>query len=158
MKNLLVLVLLLSTTLLRGEPPGADLGGQVRSKPPTRERSGADLVVTNGLSLAEGLRLSRKIGTEGNLTDFETKRAFCAVSFVVGFYAGCSVWRNYGSDTPCLLPDNVNALQFQKIVEKWLLDHPESLHKNAGYLMMLALRDAFPNPSYRRPDSRTEGL
>jgi hypothetical protein len=41
-------------------------------------------------------------------------------------------------------PEDVSAGQLQKVVTKWLNEHPDSLHFVASGLVANALRDAFP--------------
>ena len=112
---------------------------------------GADPAITDGTSLSEGLALFDRGEAGAKLTQLQNLESFVAFAYVQGFWAGCRDWKNYGSSTPFILPPKSNGRQFELIVEKWLRDHPEALHEDAGYLMMLAMRDAFPNPAYRKP-------
>jgi Rap1a immunity proteins len=44
---------------------------------------------------------------------------------------------------PCI-PESVSESQIQKVVEKYLEDHPEKLHFRASVLVLVALQKAFP--------------
>ena len=45
------------------------------------------------------------------------------------------------------LPDNFSEKEAAVIVKKFMKDHPESLHNDAGVLTFLALWTAFPCPA-----------
>ncbi len=90
-----------------------------------------------------------------------TEQATYCVSYITGYIAGSSnttfaLWvRKYGpsSITPeraysefgvVCMPDNVTNAQIERVVVRYLDNHPSDLNKSSGFLMMQALQDAWP--------------
>ena len=68
-------------------------------------------------------------------TDFQDN------SIVLGYCAGvCDSWDGIRFDSP----DNVTLGQISAIAIKYLRNHPETRHKAADYLLILAYEEAFP--------------
>jgi hypothetical protein len=109
--------------------------------------------ITDGNSLSEGLRLFYKGADRGELTRGESESAFAAISYLGGFLGGCGIWQVESQhNAPFQLPkEGLGTMQFAKIVNKYLQDHPDRLHIKAEFLLYLALRDSFPNGKYTEP-------
>jgi Ssp1 endopeptidase immunity protein Rap1a len=110
--------------------------------------------VTDGNSLAEGLRLLDKSVGGSELTSSEVNSAYVSASYVDGFLDGCGVSWAANENLPFQWPkEGLKPSQFLKIVEKYIKDHPERLHLKAKFFLFLALRDSFPNHEYKAPNS-----
>jgi hypothetical protein len=106
--------------------------------------------ISDGNSLAEGLKAFNTLLDGGSLTRNQEYQAFCASSFVQGVFSGCAMWNILSPNTPFEFPkQGLQTRQVIKIVSKHLNDHPERLHENAEFLIFSALRDSFPNPNYK---------
>ncbi len=70
-------------------------------------------------------------------------------AYVEGVFTGYSMvskalnLREKGVESVCV-PEEVKLKQMILVVQKYLWDHPEKLHRGAGELTMAALREAFP--------------
>jgi Rap1a immunity proteins len=118
----------------------------------------AQAQITDGNSLADGLRLFHKWTEEGpdKLDAIQVHTAVSTSSYVQGFLDGCGVWQLLSVNVPFKFPEEgMSAAQFEKVAEKYLNDHPEALHRRAGDLLYEALIKGFPNPDYikRTPPS-----
>ena len=50
----------------------------------------------------------------------------------------------YGERAAYCIPNSIGTLQLALVVKKYLEEHPENLHKNAGGLIVNAFHEAFP--------------
>jgi Rap1a immunity proteins len=72
------------------------------------------------------------------------------VGYITGFVEGWDL-NGFASDGLRLcFPNGVTNEQLVKIVYKYLNDHPEELHLDAGNLVLHILNDTFPCPSDKR--------
>ena len=72
--------------------------------------------------------------------------AMC-VAYIHGFLDGLVIGRVAGEQNPpvlCPPKDGIEVDQGRLIIEKYLRDHPERLHEEAGLLAAAAMLDAFP--------------
>ena len=72
------------------------------------------------------------------------------IAYVRGFVDGITLGHGLGKTSPtvyCLSAAGLDADQARLIIQKYLRDHPESLHLEAGNLAANALTEAFPCPS-----------
>jgi len=112
-----------------------------------------DIVIKDGNSLAEGLRLFDSVRDAKPLTSEQTCAGFSAASYVNGFLGAGVTWETLGTNSPFRLPKTgVETIQAIKIVQKFLNDHPEELHAPADGICFIALARAFPNPDFQQPD------
>jgi hypothetical protein len=70
------------------------------------------------------------------------QEAYCEV-YLRGYQDGMVAGRAWGSRTSCLPQKNM-VVQYRLIVAKYLREHPEQLHVEAGLLVGFAIADAFP--------------
>ncbi len=71
-------------------------------------------------------------------------------SYLQGFVDGFSLEQaraDAGLPPFCFPLGSVSVTQARLIVQRYLKDHPWNLHKDAGFLISMALVDAFPCPS-----------
>ena len=71
------------------------------------------------------------------------------IAYVRGFVDGMTLGYLTGKKSPllyCPPRDGIAADQARLLVQKYLRDHPESLHLEAGNLAANALTEAFPCP------------
>jgi hypothetical protein len=108
--------------------------------------------ITDGNSLFEGLRLMKSAQSGVRISQKQGEEAVAAMSFLQGFLGGCGVWQAMGNGMPFRLPkEGLGPMQWIRVVDKYLGDHPERLQEKADLLCILALRDNFPNPDYTGP-------
>ena len=99
---------------------------------------------TDGNSLA---RVLWAIDHESSgLTAAQKLDYLAGTSYLTGFLDACCIAQQVKVDQGFKLPNGISVLQFAKLVEKYLNQHPERLHLTARELCYMALRDSFPNP------------
>ena len=93
----------------------------------------------------------RLLDGDSRLTPEETWSAFHCSGYLSGFLDGYVLGAGFdklalGSSHPlfCLPDGGIAGDQDDRIVVKWLREHPERLHEPARILVMIALREAFP--------------
>jgi len=78
-------------------------------------------------------------------------RAFDSIrcaSYIDGFLDGFTTRDSARGVSPMLcFPEGVTSAQMQRVVTKWLLDHPARLHEPSWGLITIAVREAFSCPS-----------
>jgi hypothetical protein len=112
------------------------------------ERGG---VITDGNSLAEGIRALKKVEAGKPLTGNEDMMVAAATNYLSGFLASSQIWSSLGKIPPFKLPDNgIPVIQFVRVVEKYLSDNPRKLHEQATVLVFAALIENFPDPAYKK--------
>lgn len=104
-------------------------------------------IITDGGSLKRGLDIYfgfRASTREASLE--ETARAVEAATYVQAFAEASYAWQSTSPEkAPFRLPpDQLNAEEFAKIVQKYLNDHPTRLREKAQVLVFDALKAAFP--------------
>lgn len=101
-------------------------------------------VITDGSSLAEGLRLFNRMEAHEKLTDTEMTSVAATVAYIDGFLDACRSWQLF-PERPFQLPkEGLTERQFMKILEKALNDHPDQLHKPAAVIVFVVLAGNFP--------------
>ena len=96
----------------------------------------ADAVALDGTQLYQSCRAKER-----------TTLDFVCVAYIHGFLDGMATGQATGEQNPpmyCPPKGGISVDQGRLIVEKYLRDHPEQLHKEAGLLAASALWDAFP--------------
>lgn len=112
------------------------------------ERGG---VVTDGNSLVEGIKVFRKAEAGTKLTGNEDMMMAATVGYLDGFLASSMAWSGIDRASPFKLPENgIPIIQLLSVVEKYLSDNPGKLHESAGLLVLVAMRENFPNPLYKK--------
>ena len=112
----------------------------------------AALVVASGLWATPAV--GQELRYDGNellsycaeVLDDNTGR-FAEAGTCIGFVRGV-VWASGFQDTPlyrkvCVPPTSTLG-QSVRVVYNWLEDHPERLHEHQGFLIILALQNAWP--------------
>lgn len=69
------------------------------------------------------------------------ERVYC-LGFIDGAISGLVI--GYSSAPIFCIPDSGNLGQFERIVEKYLKEHPEELHEPAAGIVGYAVVEAFP--------------
>jgi hypothetical protein len=107
--------------------------------------------ITDGNSLSHGIELYRKAKAGAHLTSEELVAIGSASGFLNGFVTSSHLLSIIDPAAPFKLPDDgISTLQALKVVEKYLADNPGKLHESAGILVLLALKESFPNPAYKK--------
>lgn len=76
----------------------------------------------------------------GRSRDGQAGQLFC-LGYVSGIFSLANL---FPEPTGICIPEAVTAGQAQKVVVKYLQDHPAELHQPRGFLTWWAMRDAFP--------------
>jgi hypothetical protein len=86
-------------------------------------------------------------------THLETQNAVACIAYVEGVVHGVSqevdfshAMTNKEPLRPFCLPDDVENAQLVRVVLKFIGNHPEEAHQSTAFLIVLALREAFPCP------------
>jgi hypothetical protein len=107
-------------------------------------------VITDGNSLAEGLRLFNRMEAHEKLTDTEMTSVGVTAAYIHGFLDACRTWQLF-PERPFELPkEGLTDRQFMKMLEKTLNDHPDQLHKPAAAIVFVVLAGGFPQASQQR--------
>lgn len=107
-------------------------------------------VITDGNSLAEGLRLFNRMEAHEKLTDTEMTSVVATAAYINGFLDACRTWQLL-PERPFQLPkEGLTDRQFMKMLEKALNDHPDQLHTPAAVIAFVVLTGNFPKPSEGR--------
>jgi hypothetical protein len=107
-------------------------------------------VITDGNSLAEGLRLFNRMEAHEKLTDSEMASVVVTAAYIHGFLDACRTWQLF-PERPFELPkEGLTDRQFMKMLEKALNDHPDQLHKPAAVIVFVVLAGNFPKGSEQR--------
>jgi hypothetical protein len=76
----------------------------------------------------------------------DTAREISCIAYVHGFLDGVAFGHRMGKNYPtlyCPPKDGISVVQGRLIIEKYLKNHPEKLHTEAGSLVFDALIEAF---------------
>lgn len=90
-------------------------------------------------SFVNGLELQK--GCNSEMADTENGCKLY-VAGVIDSYAFLADIENL--ENRICIPDEVTARQLQYIVKKYLNEHPKDLHYTASYIVLVAIRKAFP--------------
>lgn len=71
-------------------------------------------------------------------------RAGACFAYLDGYVNAMAVARVMSNQVPVCMPNGVTIEQVARVVVKYLTDHPETLHFEAGALTGHALKSAFP--------------
>jgi len=104
-------------------------------------------VSANGITLAEGCTIALEDSATSD-ADKAFKMGGC-LGIVIGVLHTMSYMVNLEGTDPlaCFPANGVENIQAIKIVNKYLIDHPESLHEREAFLVMMSFIDAFPCPN-----------
>jgi len=87
--------------------------------------------------------LERCTAPKSDEAAYDVLNSWC-LGFVAGIADSFDCKQPIGGGFLWKPPPNSNAGQFQKVVVKWLISHPEHLHLLASSLVAAALSEAFP--------------
>lgn len=120
----------------------------------TAQDNGVAKVGTGSELLDTCTRVSHVKATGNNLEEWMRDSSDVSTAFgaCYGFIRAVKQLGEIGERT--CPPEEVTYGQAQKIVIKYLNDHPETLHQSASVLVLKALSDAFPCP-IKKPKSAT---
>jgi Ssp1 endopeptidase immunity protein Rap1a len=87
------------------------------------------------------------------LEGIESLDAMACVSYVAGYLDAVYFFSDLGKDLACFPAERVSTMQAERIFVKYLVAHPEQLHKSAEFLLARSLQEAF---RARRKTRQTE--
>ena len=97
------------------------------------------------------VRLCSVVETNETETQLETQHGVACIAYVVGLIDGVSketefvlAVSNKQPPMPFCLPDDVENGQIIRITLKYIRNHPEEAHLSTAFLVVQALREAFP--------------
>ncbi len=116
-------------------------------------RCGAEPVWASGTSLYEVIGYDLQAHDSGQaLTDYQLNAVCMLLGYFRGFAAASALASHYDATSlPYVLPDGINNDQIERIVYKYLKDNPGRLILSGDALMVAALTEEYPNPSFMRP-------
>jgi hypothetical protein len=124
------------------------------------ERCGAAPVWATGTSLNEVIGFDLSAHDSGqSLSDYQLNAVCMMLGYFRGFAAASAMASHYDATSlPYVLPDSLNNDQIERIVYKYLKEHPGRLILSGDAIMVAALTEEYPNPSFMRPAaSKPEG-
>ena len=83
-------------------------------------------------------------------TGLQMTKAMHCMGYLSGVMDSYLVWEVYNDEAkghilpPACFPDHVTLIELARVVVKFLNDHPNKLHEEYGFLVISALRDAYP--------------
>jgi len=106
--------------------------------------SGVDVEITDGNSLQSALAAVDR-GTHGEqLSGLDEARGFYALGYLRAWLGSSKIWSTLDSPNMVSLPNHIPIGQVAQVVQKYLREHPESLHETADGLVFTALAASFP--------------
>jgi hypothetical protein len=86
------------------------------------------------------------------LTDYQLNAVCMLLGYFRGFAAASALASHYDATAlPYILPDGINNDQIERIIYKYLKEHPGRLDLSGDVLMAAALAEEYPNPSFMKP-------
>ena len=118
-------------------------------------------IIKDSDDLARGVKLMIRVG-DGDTSfgnDLDALESLVAAgSYLAGFRDCASiatfVLKQLNVNHLFDIPDGVTVAQLARVVDKYMIDHPEQLHEPPGILVFNALLQAFPN----KTDSRVKAV
>jgi hypothetical protein len=123
-------------------------------------RCGAEPVWATGASLNEVIGYDLAAHDSGQtLSDYQLNAVCMLLGYFRGFASASAMASHYDATSlPFVLPDGINNDQIERIVYKYLKEHPGRLILSGDAIMVAALTEEYPNPSFLRPaGSKVEG-
>jgi hypothetical protein len=115
----------------------------------THSALGFDPPWTNGETLLEATNIAIKSADNVPLSPQEILIYCDLQGYLFGFIDATNLGVAYRSNCPYSLPQKCSALMLARVLNRYLLNHPEKLSEDETVLVMEALKDAFPNPAFR---------
>jgi len=86
------------------------------------------------------------------LTDYQINAVCLLLGYFRGFAEGAAVAAHYDATSlPFFLPDSITNDQIERVVFGYLKNNPEKLKLKGDALVVAALSEAYPNPSFMAP-------
>lgn len=86
------------------------------------------------------------------LTDYQTNAVCLLLGYFRGFAESAAIASHYDATAlPFFLPDSITNEQIEGIVYKFLSDNPDKLNLKGDALVVAALTEKYPNPSFTPP-------
>ncbi len=110
-----------------------------------------DLSISDGNSLWIGMQLAKRLeAKDTTLTENDFLSVRELLGYLKGYLEAAGGWQFYDSNAPFKFPSKgISLRQYKLILEKYLNDHPEELHKDAKIISFAALVNSFPNPDFK---------
>ena len=117
---------------------------------------GAAPVWATGTTLYEVIGYDLQSHDTGQtLTDYQLNAVCMLLGYFRGFAAASAMASHYDATSlPFVLPDSINNDQIERIVYKYLKDNPGRLVLTGDAVMVAALTEDYPNPSFMRVPGR----
>ena len=108
--------------------------------------------IKDGNELSDALSLWKKAQVGGSLSAGEQSKTAYVLGYLGGFLHSAASWEAFGENAPFRFPKGgIDESQFLKMVDKFLNEHPQRLHEIADGLLLVVLRESFPNPAFKAP-------
>jgi hypothetical protein len=92
------------------------------------------------------------------LTDYQLNAVCMLLGYFRGFAAASAVASHFDATSlPFVLPDSINNDQIERIVFKYLKDNPGRQVLTGDAIMVAALTEEYPNPSFMRVPGKLGG-
>jgi hypothetical protein len=114
---------------------------------------GAEPVWATGSSLFEVIGYDLQAHElNQKLTEYQTGAVCLLLGYFHGFAESAAIASHYDATAlPFFLPDSITNEQIEHIVYKFLSDNPDKLSLKGDALVVAALTEKFPNPSFTPP-------
>jgi hypothetical protein len=115
--------------------------------------SRAEPVWATGSSLQEVIRYDlQSHDSDQKLTDYQTNAVCLLLGYFNGFAESAALAAHYDATAlPFFLPDSITNDEIERIVYQYLAHHQDKLNLKGGALVVAALAEAFPNPTFKPP-------
>ena len=123
-------------------------------------RCDADPVWATGATLYEVIGYDLQSHDSGvSLTDYQLNSVCMLLGYFRGFAAASAVASHFDATSlPFVLPDSVNNDQIERIVYKYLKDNPDRMLLTGDAILVGAMTEQYPNPSFMRVPGKFGGV
>jgi hypothetical protein len=107
-------------------------------------------VWTNGSTLSEVISYDLQSHAKNkHLTAYETNAVCLLMGYFRGFAEAAAVASHFDATSmPFFLPDTITGAQIEQVVYKFLTDNPDKMTEPGDAIVVAALAEEFPNPSF----------
>ena len=93
------------------------------------------------------------------LTDYQLNSVCMMLGYFRGFASASAMAAHFDATSmPFMLPDSINNDQIERIVYKYLKDNPDRMLLTGDAILVGAMTEQYPNPSFMRVPGKFGGV
>jgi hypothetical protein len=114
----------------------------------------ADPIWATGRSLLEVIQFDMEAHDNNQrLSDYQTNAVCLLLGYFTGFVESSALAAHYDATAlPFFLPESITNEEIEQVVYDYLTQNPDKLDMKGGALVVAALAQAYPNPTFKPPN------